>query len=261
MERSISLPTGNVVVNELGSGPPLVVLHRDVTAPGTSPFLERLAERHTVFAPQLPGFGVSDRPEWMRSVSQLGVVTAHALDALDVCPCPLIGLGFGGWVAAEIATLGGRRLDALVLVSPFGIKPSSGEITDFALLSATEWAALGFHDPANYTERFGEEPDVDLLRQWDGAREMVTRIAWKPVGHSRALPPLLALADIPTLVVWGEEDAIVPRATAQDWQHALPDASAVFLSDVGHQVDLEAPAVLAELVDDFLDKQTANSAT
>ena len=68
VERSISLPTGNVVVNELGSGPPLVVLHRDVTAPGTSPFLERLAERHTVFAPHFPGFGVSDRPEWMRSV-------------------------------------------------------------------------------------------------------------------------------------------------------------------------------------------------
>lgn len=261
MERSVALPTGNVAVTELGSGPPLVVLHRDVCAPGTSPFLEALAGSYTVFAPHLPGFGDSDRPEWMRSVAQLGVVTARILDALEICPCPVVGLGFGGWVAADVATLGGRRMDALVLVSPFGIKPKSGEITDFALLSVAEYASLGFHDPAAYLELCGEEPDEDLLRSWDAAREMVTRIAWKPIGHSRALPPMLGLADVPALVVWGYEDAIVPRAAAQDWLRALPNASKVMLPDVGHQVDLEAPAELAELVSEFVAKQAANATT
>jgi pimeloyl-ACP methyl ester carboxylesterase len=261
VERSIALPTGNVVVTELGSGPPLVVLHRDVTAPGTSPFLEALGERHTVFAPHLPGFGGSDRPEWMRSVAQLGVVTARILDALEVCPCPVVGLGFGGWVAADVATLGGKRMDALVLVSPLGIKPSSGEITDYALLSVTEYASLGFHDPASYVALCGEDPTEEVLRAWDGAREMVTRIAWKPIGHSRALPPMLGFAEVPALVVWGEEDAIVPRAAAQDWLEALPHATSVLLPDIGHQVDLEAPTELASLVSEFLAKQTANSTT
>ena len=261
MERTIALPTGNVAVTELGSGPPLVVLHREVSAPGTSPFFEALAENFTVLAPQLPGFGLSDRPEWMRSVAQLGVVTARILDALEVCPCPVVGLGFGGWVAADIATLGGRRVEALVLVSPLGIKPSSGEIVDYALLSVTEYAALGFHDPATYVALCGEEPDEDLLRAWDGAREMVTRIAWKPIGHSRALPPMLALVDCPTLVVWGEEDAIVPRVAAQSWLAALPDATSAMLPEVGHQVDLEAPTELANLVSEFVAKQAANSTT
>ena len=90
---------------------------------------------------------------------------------------------------------------------------------------------------------------------------MVTRIAWKPIGHSRALPHVLGLTDIPTLVVWGAEDAIVPRSAAQDWQEALPDAAAVIIPEVGHQVDLEAPATLAELVDEFFDKQVASSAS
>lgn len=197
----------------------------------------------------------------MRNVAQLGVVTGHVLDALENGPCPVVGLGFGGWVAAEMATLGARRADAMALVSPFGIKPSSGEIADFSLFSLTEWAALGFQDPANYIALCGEDPDVEVLRTWDEAREMVTRIAWKPIGHSRALPPMLSLVDVPALVVWGEEDAIVPCATAKDWQNALPDASAVTLPDVGHQVDLEAPAALAELVVEFFDKHQANSAT
>ena len=261
MERSVALPTGNVAVTELGSGPPVVVLHRDVSVPGPSPFLEALAEHHTVVAPQLPGFGTSDRPEWMRTVAQLGVVTAHLLDELGTGPCPLVGLGFGGWVAADVATLGGGRLSALVLVSPFGVKPHAGEITDYALLSVTEYAALGFHDPETYVALCGDEPDEDLLRAWDGAREMVTRISWKPIGHSRALPPMLGLVDVPALVVWGEDDAIVPRAAAQDWLEALPQATSVVVPAVGHQVDLEAPTELADLVAEFVAKQAANSST
>ena len=79
-------------------------------------------------------------------VSQLATLTGRVIDFLDIPPCPLIGLGFGGWVAADLATQDSNRLSELVLVSPWGVKPTVGEIADFVLFDLAEWAARGFHD-------------------------------------------------------------------------------------------------------------------
>jgi pimeloyl-ACP methyl ester carboxylesterase len=252
VEQQIQLPTGSVGVSTYGSGPPLVLLQRDVVAPIDSPYVAALAERHEVHVIDVPGFGRSPRPPWTRTVTHLATLVGQAMDVLDLDRPSLVGLGFGGWVAADLATQGDSRIGRLVLVSPWGVKPTAGEVTDFVLLSLTEWAALGFHDPENYTNTCGVDPEPDLLRNWDSARESVTAVAWKPIGHSRHLPPMLGFVQIPTLILWGGEDAIVPPSCAADWAAALPQATVKTLPNAGHQVDLEATSQLAEATLDFI---------
>jgi len=138
----LETPTGRVQVLQGGRGDPLVVLHRDTGPTGWGEFEARLAEHFSVSAPSLPGFGESERPDWMRTTQEMAVVTGHILDQLVGGPCALVGLGFGGWVAAELAALSPARLASLVLVSPMGLKPSEGEILDQFLGAAMVLLAL-----------------------------------------------------------------------------------------------------------------------
>ena len=252
MQHTIALATGDVSYTVQGDGSPIVLLHRDVVVPGTNPFASALAERHTVYSIDLPGFGAPPRPAWMRNVTQLATLTGHAIRALDLGECPLIGLGFGGWVAADLATQGcAGRFSELMLVSPWGVKPSVGQIADFVLFDLGRWASLGFHDPARYVELCGDPLDYELMRSWDSARESVTAVAWKPIGHSRPLRAMVPLIDAPTLIAWGADDAIVPAGCLDDWASALPSARTMLVPEAGHQLELEATATIAHAAIEF----------
>jgi hypothetical protein len=92
-------------VARAGSGAPLVVLHHEVGSPERLPFYDALAEHFTVLLPSHPGYDRSERPGWMRSVRDVAVVYQWLLaqDALTREPgrVSLLGLGFGGWIAAR----------------------------------------------------------------------------------------------------------------------------------------------------------------
>jgi len=85
--------------------------------------------------PHHPGWGRSPRPEWIRSVRDLAAIYRGLLAELGIEQAALIGLGFGGWIAAEMATMAPGDVARLVLVAPMGIKPSEGDILDQAIIS------------------------------------------------------------------------------------------------------------------------------
>ena len=91
-----------------------------------------------------------------------------------------------------------------------------------------------------------------MLRSWDSARESVSAVAWKPVGHSRQLAEMLPLLRVPTLVAWGAEDRIVPASCVSDWSTAVPNCVTTVLPDAGHHVDFESPRKLAQTALDFI---------
>src|SRR5690349_16270283 len=126
------------------NGPPLLILHHDIGNPGWLPLYERLAARFRVLVPSFPGFGGSERAEWMRSVRDLAAVEQWLLKELRLERVSLVGLGFGGWVAAEMASLSPRQFRRLVLVGAMGMKPRSGEILDQAILSHEAYVRAGF---------------------------------------------------------------------------------------------------------------------
>src|SRR5712692_6468528 len=104
-EGSIQVAGGRVHFLQKGSGAPLVALHHSISNHGWLPLYERLAETFTVYVPDMPGFGKSSRPDWARDVRDLAIIMVQFLDALRLERVTLAGFGFGGWVAAEIATM------------------------------------------------------------------------------------------------------------------------------------------------------------
>ena len=235
-----------------GTGDPVLVLHHSIGNPGWLPFYEQLAQRCTVYVPDLPGYGQSERPEWAREPRDLAILMLQLLDKAGLDRVALVGLGFGGWIAAEMATMSQRRLSALVLVGAAGIQPEEGEILDQMLIDYHEYVLAGFHDEAKYREEFGQEqseqPAPEVRELWDFSREMTARLTWKPYMHNRRLPYLLQEVQTPTLLVWGDDDRVVPISSARVYQRSLANARLELVERCGHLVDMEQPERLAELV-------------
>ncbi len=238
-----------------GEGPPLLVLHHDIGTLRPLPFYDALARRFTVVVPSPPGYDGAERGDWIRSVRDVAALYQWLLGELAVTrtagAVSVVGLGFGGWIAAEMATLAPRAFRRLVLVGAMGLKPERGEIADQALLSYIDYVRLGFVDQRAFDRVFGAEPPTKLLEQWDLNREMTFRIAWKPYMYNPTLPHLLGGVAAPSLVVWGRDDRIVPLECGERFAKTLPTARLELIEGAGHFVEMEKPDELARLVTDF----------
>lgn len=251
-EEMVRVGFGQVHLMKGGTGPPLLLFQDDIGSPGWLSFYDELARRFTVYVPEHPGFGQSERPEWMRSVRDMAITHLWLLKTLGLETLSVVGLGFGGWVAAEIATMCQRQFERMVLVGAAGVQPPEGEIVDQFLVSGQEYVKQCFHDLAKFEALYGKEPTPEQHETWEINREMTVRVAWKPYMFNQALPILLGAVDTPTLVVRGREDAIVPASCAQRYVDALPQAQLHVLDDCGHCADVEQPQALAALIANFV---------
>ena len=152
-----------------------------------------------------------------------------------------------------MAALAPRDFHRLVLVGAMGLKPPDGDIMDQAIVSYIDYAQAGFHDPKAFERNYGEV-STDQLVDWDLCREMSFRIAWKPYMYNPTLTHLLGGVRAPALVVWGDDDRIVPKSAGELYAKALPKARFEILAACGHCADMEKPDELARLVTGFIDE-------
>jgi pimeloyl-ACP methyl ester carboxylesterase len=234
-----------------GAGDPMLVLSHDIGSLERLPFYDALARRFTVYVPSHPGYDGSERPAWMRSVRDIAVVYQLLLASIGVSNVSLVGLGFGGWIAAEMATMSPQTLRRLVLVGAMGVKPVHGEIFDQAIVSYIDYVRAGFADQSVFDRLFGADPPTERLEQWDLNREMTFRIAWKPYMYSPTLPHLLGGVRTPALIVWGRGDKVVPLECGEAYARALPRSRLAVVEASGHFVDMEQPEALAKLIMEF----------
>jgi pimeloyl-ACP methyl ester carboxylesterase len=242
----------DVHVTRGGNGPPIVILHRDIGTLDRLPFYDALARDHAVVIPRHPGYGVSPRPDWVRSVRDIAVIYQALLGRLRLQRAPLLGLGFGGWIAAEMATFAPADTPCLMLAGPMGAKPPAGDILDQALISYIEYVQAGFHDPNSFVRNYGAPPSTEQLVQWDLCREMSFRVAWKPYMYSDSLPYLLRGVESRALIVRGDDDRIVPASATALYAERLPHARLEAIAAAGHLVEMEQPDRLAALVASFV---------
>lgn len=247
-ERAIQVVGLNVRYWEGGAGEPLLIVHHDIGNDGWLPFYETLAGRFRVLVPELPGFGKSDRPAWARHPRDLALLLQLFLDKLAVDGAVLVGLGFGGWIAAEMAVMNQRRFRRLVLVGAMGIRPSEGEIFDQMMVDFPDYVEAGCASREAFVRLYGEEVSREQRLVWDYAREMTARIAWKPYMFSHQLPHLLGGVEIPTLVIWGRQNRVVPLVCGEAYARALPNARLALVDDAGLWVEREQPEILARLI-------------
>jgi pimeloyl-ACP methyl ester carboxylesterase len=253
-ESQVAWADKKLHVMRAGKGRPLLVLHHETGTLDRLPFYDALASNYDVLVPHHPGYGKSERPDWMRSPRDIAVIYRGMLSDLKLRDAALVGLGFGGWIAAEMASMAPADVSRLVLVGAMGVKPTKGDILDLAVTGYIDYARAGFHDQKAFDRVYGAEPSTDQLEAWDICREMSFRIAWKPYMYSQTLPHLLGAVRAPALVVWGDDDQMVPRSAGERYLRALPNAKLEIIASCGHCVDMEQPEALAKLVTKFIDR-------
>ncbi|MBX3148281.1 MAG: alpha/beta hydrolase [Gemmatimonadales bacterium] len=229
---------------ERGSGPTLLLLHG---FSGSAAFewgrvIADLAQTHRVVAPQLPGFAPSDVPEMRYDENAFVEHLAELIHALRLDRVVLIGESFGGWVAANYAIRAAEvgsavpSVDGLVLVgAAIGLRhldPGARGFADtVALAEARAFAA------------------TQPRRDHEATRQRIIQDS----GFLRGLPSdeQLARIKVPTLLIWGEQDDLVPLAIGQHLARTIPGAQLATIPDAGHIPAVERPAEFMALVRGF----------
>lgn len=252
---SITLQGVALQVVRRGKGALLLLLHGGDGPQDRLPFFQRLTERFEVMAPIHPGFAGSRIPEHFDSLEDLVYLYLDLLDALDLRDVVLVGFSMGGWAAAEIAVRNTSRLSKLVLVDAVGVKPGDREARDIADIfgmSGPEVAQLMFHDPslASNPATMADE-QVTVLAADRIAHAMYT---WDPYMHNPKLRYRLHRIGIPTLLIWGASDRVVPVAYAEAYRALIPSAKLVVIPKAGHLPHVEQPDLLLEHILSFADR-------
>jgi pimeloyl-ACP methyl ester carboxylesterase len=241
-----------------GTGRPALVLHGMEGPEGWLRFHDALAQQATVYAPSHPGFGNSERPHWLESITHQALFYGRFLRESDFAgeqSYDLIGFGIGGWIAAEMAAMCPHNLAHLVLVDAAGIRPQNGEVLDIFIRRWRDVVAECVTDPEG-AEEFRRIYDTTPLSDFGGPREagriMTMRMCYRPYMHSPALPAVLGGVTTPVLVVWGAEDRIIPVECGQAFVDAMPNARLQVLEGCGHWPHFEQPEALAKSVLDFI---------
>lgn len=257
-EEKISVDGVEIEFRMGGSGAPLLILPGIDDGFELLPYHDGLAQRFRVLFPSLPGFGRSQLPKWMDSVDDLAYFMLDLVGQMDIEAPNLLGAGFGGWLAAEMAVRCQDRLNRLVLVDAFGIKisePWVRDITDVFVLTHEELARLAWHDPAAAKEikvpgapGLSQEDLLESLRR----RQTIHMLGWEPFMHNPKLLRRLGRIKIPTLVLWGESDRVVSPDYGRAYSKAIPGSQFKLVPRAGHYPYREQPEEFVRAVAEFL---------
>ena len=236
-----------------GSGTPALLLHGMDTVPPGARFLDLLGRDAEIIAPSAPGFGNTPRPDAFDTIYDLVHLWLALIDDLPYDRIDLIGLSFGGWLAAEVAAACSHKLRKLVLVDQLGIKLSdreSRDILDVFNVNPAEVRRCAWHDPANAPD-YNAMSDAELVVHARN-REALCLYAWHPCLYNPQLKGWLSRIRVPTLVLWGASDRVVTPEYGRAYAGLIPGARFAVIDKAGHHPELEQPERFAECVGAFL---------
>jgi pimeloyl-ACP methyl ester carboxylesterase len=239
---------------EGGLGPPLVYLHGAGGVTTEDPLLIRLAERHHVIAPLLPGYGASDECQALRDMLDFTLHGWDVVEALGIQDPLLVGHSMGGMIAAEMAALCPNQVSRLALICPAGLWLDDHPVTDIFSTLPFEMPALLFHDAEAGRALMTAGLDVDdpkFLQTYlvSNARQlgMAGRILF-PIPE-RGLCERLYRVKARTALIWGDSDRIVPPIYAHEFKRRLANAHLTSIPEAGHMVGWEKTAEVAAAIE------------
>jgi pimeloyl-ACP methyl ester carboxylesterase len=178
----------------------------------------------------------------------------HYLDLLDTLGLErvhVVGASFGGWIAAEMATMASTRLRSMTLIDPVGIKVE-GWIYPFLFgMELPQLVATVFHDPMAALALAPPDMSIDTLVLLYRQNTALARVAWNPYLYNPLLKRRLARISTPTLLCWGAHDRLAPLACAEAWRKEIPGAQLRVFEGSGHVPHLEEPEAVAAAVLEF----------
>jgi len=254
-EEMVDVGGAKIQVLKGGSGDPLVLFHGAGGSSGWLNYVQALSEKYTVYLPSHPGYGKSDRPEWLETMADMASFYTWFLEEQGLEGARAIGFSMGGWLASEIAANCRHAFSKLMLVDAAGIQPKEGEIADIFIISPAQVTEMLFHDPkqaAEYESIYGGEPTPEQTDTAERNREMSVRICWKPYMYDRRLTGLLARVSIPTRIVWGANDRLIPLECGQRFNKATPGSDLVVIDNCGHVPQIEKTEEFVKTALEFL---------
>ena len=246
-----------VRVFERGAGAPLVFLHGAGGLFAENPFLDRLAERYHVLAPELPGYGESTGETLLEDMLDFALHGWDVVEALSLERPHLVGHSMGGMIAAEMACLAPRDLGRLVLAAPMGLWLPEEPLPDLFALLPHEVAQVLFHEPARGTALLTGGLDfrnLEALRDFYIGNVKRLGMAGKilfPIPNRRLAKRLYRLR-AETLLVVGRSDQLVPKAYVARWRELVPRAQLASVEAAGHMLPYEEPEAFVGAVSRFL---------
>jgi pimeloyl-ACP methyl ester carboxylesterase len=258
----------------VGTGPALLLIHGIGDSSDTwRPVLDQLARNHTVVAPDLLGHGRSEKPRADYSVAAYANGMRDLLSVLEIDRATVIGHSLGGGVAGQFAYQFPERCERLVLVDSGGVGRSVSPFLRLAAVPGVEAmmplfglppVRMAGHVAADALRRFSTALGRDaeeLLAVFDAlpdtsARRAILRtlrsgVDWR--GQVITMLDRAYLAEgLPTLLVWGRHDAVIPLGHGRLAHAAMPGSEFEIFDDAGHFPHHADPERFAELVCDFI---------
>jgi len=244
-------------VLEGGSGAPVVFFHGAGGLLADNPFLDQLAQRYHVFAPEWPGYGESTGEELLDDMLDFALHGWDVIDALGLSRPHLVGHSMGGMIAAEMACLAPRDLDKLALVAAAGLWMDEHPIPDIFALLPFQLAELLFDDPQKGQALLtggADLADMEALKEFYLVSQRRLAMAGKilfPIPNRRLSKRLYRLT-APTLILWGAADRLIVPAYAARWQALIPAARVEMVEGAAHMLPYERPEAFVRAVTGFL---------
>jgi pimeloyl-ACP methyl ester carboxylesterase len=251
-KRDVIVRGIRVQVLEAGDGPgtPLVYFHGAGTIGGFDDLLP-LADGRRLIIPVHPGFGESDDDPMIETIVDYVVHYANLFDQIGLTePVDLVGHSLGGWIATMFAILQGHRIRRLALACPAGLRVPDHPTMDLFLLPPEQVAPLLVADPKTLSRLMPGGPTNEM--KVNRYREMTSlaQVAWNR-NYDPKLERWLDRVTMPTLLLWGEQDRVIPVGQARYWADRLDDADIATFNGAGHLLFAEANGAVGRLASFF----------
>jgi pimeloyl-ACP methyl ester carboxylesterase len=231
---------------EAGDGPPLVHLH-GAGGMRLSPSHDLLAQHYRVIAFEMPGFGASAENAASQNMAELAATMGRAAAKLGLDRYNLWGTSFGGKAALWLAAQTPEKIIALVLEAPAAIRPEGARPPAG---SPQEMARLLYAHPERQPPM--PAPDPEIVAK-------TARLTGRLRGPDRdpELEARMRELAIPTLILFGTLDRVIPPEMGRHYKALLPNGHLVLVYDAGHAIATDRPEAFTEVVADFLERHEA----
>lgn len=230
------------VVYTAGKGDPLVFFHGAGTADGFA-FAEKWTDKFRVIVPYHPGFGESGDEPSMTTIHDYVMHYLDLFEALKVDKLNLVGISMGGYLAANFACEHGHRVKKLVLMTPYGLHVPEHPTRDIIAIPGEEILGMLVSNFDALKKGLPENPDADFAGARYREATTFARLFWEQPSDFK-LPRYLHRVTMPTLIIWGEEDKLIPVGQAQTWKSLIPGSEVLTVKGAGHIIHLDKPEVV-----------------
>jgi len=214
------------------------------------------AKEYRVIVPDLVGFGHSDKPMVDYTMEYFSEFTSKFVESIGIKKLNIIGSSLGGQIAAEYAVNHNDKIRKLVLVSPSGVMkhstPALNTYISAALYPNTD-SALNAFQVMSGSKNVNEKTVSGFIERMELPNaKMAFMSTLLGLSNSKAITEKLQLITIPTLIVWGENDPVIPIEYAQSFISGINDCRFYKMIGCGHTPYAEEPGMFFQIVSDFL---------